>query len=68
MNSWKARRPPAWELYFVNFKTLSCMRVCIPSVENVHEWDGQDVWLFSAGKVRDVGVERNLLFLSDTYS
>lgn len=31
------------------------------TVEDVHEWNRQDVWLLGAGKVADVRVERNTL-------
>jgi len=35
--------------------------ICIPSVENVHEWDRENVRLLGTGKVGNVGVEWNLL-------
>jgi hypothetical protein len=33
----------------------------IPSVENVHEWDRQNIWLLGTGKIGDVSVERDVL-------
>ena len=61
MNSWKAKRPPAWDLKALVFSHCNLGGECLPSVENVHEWDRKDVWLLGSGKVRDVNVERNLL-------
>lgn len=37
-----------------------------PSVEDVHEWDWENIWLLGTGKVGDVGVERNLLLESES--
>jgi hypothetical protein len=36
-------------------------RFCIPSIENVHEWDRKNIRLLGSGKIRDVGIERDLL-------
>jgi hypothetical protein len=35
---------------------------CLPSVEDVHEGDGENVRLLGSGKVGDVDVERNALY------
>ena len=36
----------------------------LPSIENVHEWDGEHIWLLGTGKIGDVCIERNFLFES----
>ncbi len=33
----------------------------LPSVKDVLEWDGEDVWLLGASKVGDVGVKWDAL-------
>ena len=67
MNSWKARRPPAWDLRAVSYTSRNRAMYSVPSIENVHEWDGKDIWLLGAGEIRDVGVERDLLLLLDRF-
>jgi len=62
MNSWKARRPPAWELKcFISGIHELHGYSSIPSVKNVHEWDWEDVRLLGASEIRDVGVEWDAL-------
>jgi len=61
MNSWKANRPPAWELQIISGGNFSVDSPDLPSIEDVHEWDGKDVWLLGTSEVRDVSVERNTL-------
>ena len=34
---------------------------CLPSVENIHERNGQNIGLLRASEVGDVGVQRNTL-------
>lgn len=65
MNSWKARRPPAWEL---SRDVSTCLiahdsgqQSNLPAVEDVHEGNGEDIGLLGAGKVGDVSVERDTL-------
>jgi hypothetical protein len=62
MNSWKARRPPAWELPRLVSKrptSLGGRDLNSPAVQDVHEGNREDIGLLGAGKVRDVGVERH---------
>ena len=64
MNSWKARRPPAWELpNWVSERPPSPWKGCLdsPAVDDVHEGNGEDVGLLGAGQVRDVGIEGHAL-------
>lgn len=66
MNSWNARRPPAWELSdLVSKQPPRDLRQVVildsPSVQDVHEGHRKDIGLLGAGKVRDVRVERDAL-------
>jgi hypothetical protein len=64
MNSWKASRPPAWDLRqsaLRDFLPLFRIDQDSPSVEDVHERNGEDVGLLGTSEVRDVGVQRNTL-------
>jgi hypothetical protein len=65
MNSWNARRPPAWDLRAISHASKTRANNSIPSIEHVHEWNGKDIRLLGTGEIRDVGVERNLLLLLD---
>ena len=64
MNSWKANRPPAWDLQTVS-SVLSKAVIHLPSIEDVHEWNGKNIRLLGSGKVGDVSVEGDLLLQSD---
>jgi hypothetical protein len=62
MNSWKARRPPAWELQtLLAKKHISVAYHHLPSVQNVHEGNREHVGLLGAGEVGNVSVQRNVL-------
>jgi hypothetical protein len=64
MNSWKARRPPAWELSeFGQQARLDSpkKRSNSPAVQHVHEGNREDIRLLGASEVRDVGVEGHTL-------
>jgi hypothetical protein len=61
MNSWKARRPPAWDLKSISNALTNPTLNYLPSIENVHEWDRKDKRLLGTGEIRDVGVESDLL-------
>jgi hypothetical protein len=45
----------------VNSILSRCRTEKLPSVENVHERNWKNVRLFSTGKIRDMGVERDAL-------
>ena len=55
MNSWKAKRPPAWDLQNVS-SVWFVVAIHLPSIEDVHEWDGKDVWLLGSSEVGYVSV------------
>ena len=61
MNSWKAKRPPAWELQIISQIYSKSYFKHSPSVKDVHEWDWENVWLLGSGKVGNVGVEWDTL-------
>lgn len=60
MNSWNAKRPPAWELPLIS-QSHFILTENLPSVEDVHEWNWEDVWLLGTGKVGDVSIKGNTL-------
>ena len=66
MNSWKARRPPAWDLRAISSALIHRILHYTPAVENVHEGNRKDVRLLGAGEIGNVGVERNLLLQLET--
>lgn len=61
MNSWKAKRPPAWELQIVRYAFILVSGLNLPSVKDVHEWDRENIWLLGTSKVGNMGVEWNTL-------
>ena len=61
MNSWKAKRPPAWDLRLISATINGTPYFYIPSVKNVHEWNGENIWLLGTGKVGNMSVKRDVL-------
>lgn len=62
INSWKAKRPPAWDLAIVSqTPNKSSGGAYSPSVDNVEEWDWENIWLLGSGKVGNMSVERDTL-------
>ncbi len=45
----------------VSIRFLAITEYDSPAVEDVHEGNGEDIWLLGPGKIRDMGVERNAL-------
>lgn len=62
MNSWKARRPPAWELGVVSNATRGIIpNLVLPAVKDVHERNGEDIGLLGSGEIGDVSVQGDAL-------
>jgi hypothetical protein len=64
-NSDMERKNEPWDNHeFLESETAASMGA---TVEHVHEWHWQDVWLLGASKVTDVGVEWDALLSSGCF-